>query len=68
VPLDELLPILRARVECVRDVLQDAVGHRLAIPIACCRPSTVNWPALTRSSPAFCVRQAGRRAEQQLVG
>jgi NAD(P) transhydrogenase len=30
VPLEELLPILRARVEHVRDVLQDAVAHRLA--------------------------------------
>src|SRR5918911_4001843 len=30
VPLDEILTILRARVERVRDVLQGAVGHRLA--------------------------------------
>ncbi|MCW2535329.1 MAG: FAD-dependent oxidoreductase, partial [Modestobacter sp.] len=30
VPLDEVLPILRARVERVRDVLQEAVRHRLA--------------------------------------
>jgi NAD(P) transhydrogenase len=30
VPLDEILAILRARVERVRDVLQGAVGHRLA--------------------------------------
>ena len=30
VPLDEVLPILRARVERVRDVLQEAVAHRLA--------------------------------------
>ena len=30
VPLNEVLPILRARVERVRDVLQEAVGHRLA--------------------------------------
>jgi NAD(P) transhydrogenase len=30
VPLEEILPILRARVERVRDVLQEAVGHRLA--------------------------------------
>jgi NAD(P) transhydrogenase len=30
VPLDDVLPILRARGERVRDVLQEAVGHRLA--------------------------------------
>ncbi len=30
VPLNEVLRILRARVERVRDVLQEAVGHRLA--------------------------------------
>lgn len=30
VALDEILPILRARVERVRDVLQNAVGQRLA--------------------------------------
>ena len=30
VPLDEILPILRARVERVRDVLQGAVEQRLA--------------------------------------
>jgi NAD(P) transhydrogenase len=29
-PLNEILRILRARVERVRDVLQEAVGHRLA--------------------------------------
>jgi len=30
VPPDEIFPILRARVERVRDVLQEAVGHRFA--------------------------------------